>query len=177
MKRLIDLFLRVGGACVAIGAGAMGLALMTASTASAQAAYGSYIGVGPSVGLTQGAPGEGRQISAVVAARYKLLEVPLSIRTQALLFSGTTAIVPTISYDIPLNWQTDAYIGAGYSFSNGDQPSPIGNKNAIVLQPGIDYVLPDSNIVVFGNALIAFDAYRTAGGTAVSLQGGVGLRF
>lgn len=177
MQRLRNLFLRVGGVSLAIGTSVIGLTLTTSSPASAQAAYGSYVGVGPSVGLTQGAAGEGRQISAVIAARYKLLEVPISLRTQALLFSGTTAIVPTISYDIPLNWQTDAYIGAGYSFSNGDQPSPIGNKNAIVLQPGIDYSLPDSNIVVFGNALIAFDAYRTAGGTAVSLQGGVGLRF
>jgi hypothetical protein len=30
---------------------------------------------------------------------------------------------------------------------------------------------------IFGNAIIAFDAYRNTGGTALSLQGGVGLRF
>jgi hypothetical protein len=45
------------------------------------------------------------------------------------------------------------------------------------LQPGIDYVVPNSNTVIFGNAIIAFDAYRDGSGTAFSLQGGVGLRF
>ena len=38
-------------------------------------------------------------------------------------------------------------------------------------------MVPNSNAVVFGNAIIAFDAYRNGGGTAVSVQGGVGLRF
>jgi hypothetical protein len=31
--------------------------------------------------------------------------------------------------------------------------------------------------VIFGNAIIAFDADRNSGSTALSLQGGVGLRF
>jgi hypothetical protein len=31
--------------------------------------------------------------------------------------------------------------------------------------------------VIFGNAIIAFDATRNSGNMAVSLQGGVALRF
>jgi hypothetical protein len=31
--------------------------------------------------------------------------------------------------------------------------------------------------VLFGNAVIAFDAYKNSNNTAASLQGGVGLRF
>jgi hypothetical protein len=38
-------------------------------------------------------------------------------------------------------------------------------------------MVPNSNTVLFGNAIIAFDAYRNGGGTALSVQGGVGLRF
>ncbi|OLP20008.1 hypothetical protein BST81_02745 [Leptolyngbya sp. 'hensonii'] len=146
-------------------------------SASAQPAYGSYIGVGPSFGVTQGgAIHEGRQIAAVVAARYKFLELPLSARVQGMFFSGTTAIIPTVSYDIPLNWQTDVYIGAGYSFSDGGSPSPVGNRSTFVIQPGIDIVLPGSDFVIFGNAIYAIDAYKSGGG-AVALQGGVGIRF
>ncbi|QYX34373.1 hypothetical protein [Sphaerospermopsis torques-reginae] len=37
--------------------------------------------------------------------------------------------------------------------------------------------VPNTKTVIFGNAIIAFDAYRNGGGTALSLQGGVGLRF
>jgi len=156
--------------------GVMGMATALSLTvnsqpAPAQVAYGSYVGIGPTVGLT-----DGTQLGGVLAFRYKLLETPISFRTQALIGRGT-AVVPTVSYDIPLNWQTDAYLGAGLVLTSGDTPSPVGNKISFALQPGIDYVIPNSNTVIFGNAIIAFDAYRNTGGTALSLQGGVGLKF
>ncbi|BAZ31924.1 hypothetical protein NIES4074_43970 [Cylindrospermum sp. NIES-4074] len=144
---------------------------ISAQPAQAQVAYGSYVGVGPTVGLSDGV-----QVGGVLAFRYKLLESPISFRAQALV-GQSTAVVPTVSYDLPLNWQTDAYLGAGLVFAGGDTPSPVGNKISFALQPGIDYMVPNSNTVLFGNAIIAFDAYRNGGGTAVSLQGGVGLRF
>ncbi|MGI0490432.1 hypothetical protein ACN4EG_01360 [Alkalinema pantanalense CENA528] len=144
-------------------------------SAQAQAAYGSYVGVGPAIGLTKGGNGEEREISGLIAARYKFLEAPISIRAQGFIGSGT-AIVPTISYDVPINWQTDAYLGLGASVHLGGN-TPVGNKTAFAIQPGIDYSLPNSNVVVFGNAVIAFDAYKRSGGTAASIQGGVGIRF
>ncbi len=154
-----------------VGAGALLNFAMSIQPAQAQVAYGSYVGVGPSVGLS-----DGLQLGGVVAFRYKLLESPISFRAQALIGQGT-AVVPTVSYDVPLNWQTDAYLGAGLALASGDDPSPVGNKISFALQPGIDYVVPNSNTVIFGNAIIAFDAYRNGSGTAFSLQGGVGLRF
>jgi hypothetical protein len=140
-------------------------------SAQAQVAYGSYVAVGPTVGLSDGV-----QVGGVLAARYKLLETPVSFRAQALV-GKSTAVVPTVSYDIPINWQTDAYLGAGLVLAGGDDPSPVGNKISFALQPGVDYMVPNSNTVIFGNAIIAFDAYRNGGGTALSVQGGVGLRF
>ncbi|MBD2214751.1 hypothetical protein H6G64_25285 [Calothrix sp. FACHB-156] len=156
---------------VVLGASSLLNMATSIQPAQAQVAYGSYVGVGPSVGLSDGA-----QIGGVVAFRYKLLESPISFRAQALIGNGT-AIVPTVSYDVPINWQTDAYLGAGLALASGDDPSPVGNKISFALQPGIDYTVPNSNTVLFGNAIIAFDAYRNGGGTAFSLQGGVGLRF
>ncbi|NES84169.1 MAG: hypothetical protein F6K10_23715 [Moorea sp. SIO2B7] len=144
---------------------------------SAQAAYGSYVGVGPTFGVTTNDSDQGEQIGGFVAVRYKFLERPFSFRTQALIGAGT-AVVPTFSYDLPLNWQTDLYLGAGVSFASGKGiPSPLGDQTAFALQPGIDYMIPNSNLAVFGNAVIAFDAYRDGAGTAVSIQTGVGLRF
>ena len=144
---------------------------MSTQPAQAQVAYGSYVGVGPTIGLT-----DGGQVGGVLAFRYKLLENPISLRAQALI-GQSTAVVPTVSYVVPLNWQTDVYLGAGISFAGGDTPSPVGNKISFALQPGIDYSIPNSKAVIFGNAIIAFDAYRYSGGTALSLQGGMGLRF
>lgn len=172
MKNLSRLVLDLGAA-VGLGSAAIAVGLAAQAPASAQAAYGSYVGVGPSFGLTR-ADNEDRKISAVVAARYKFLTAPISLRGQALVGDGV-ALVPTVSYDIPVNWQTDVYIGAGASIPIGSN-TPVGNQTSFAIQPGIDYALPNSNVVIFGNAIIAFDGYKR-GGAAASLQGGVGIRF
>lgn len=163
--KLLDYFVPI------IGAGWVFSLVTLTQPAQAQVAYGSYVGVGPAVGF-----GDGTQVGGVIAFRYKLLKKPISIRAQALI-GQSTAIVPTVSYDIPLNWQTDVYLGAGIAFAGGDTPSPVGNKISFALQPGIDYNVPNSNAVIFGNAIIAFDAFTYSSATAISLQGGVGLRF
>ncbi len=144
----------------------------------AQPAYGSYVGGGISFGVSEGNSnaGEGRNTSAVAAVRYKFLEIPVSLRAQV-LFGSSTAFVPTASFDYPLNLDTDIYLGAGVAFTNSVTNTPVGNKTAFVLQPGIDYTIPNSNFVVFGNVIFAFDGYRTGGGTATALQTGVGFRF
>lgn len=153
------------------------IALNSFSTpVSAQAAYGSYIGVGATYGLTSDSNNQGNDLGAVVSFRYKFLELPISFRTQALI-ADSVAIVPTISYDIPLNWQTDAYIGFGAAFSTGDSPSPVGDHTSFAIQPGVDFMLPNTQMALFTNAIIAFDAYRNGGGAAISVQGGLGLKF
>ncbi|NEQ98467.1 MAG: porin family protein [Cyanothece sp. SIO2G6] len=172
-----------GGAIASIcGLTAALITLCSATPATAQAAYGSYVGVGASIGLTDGNEtfGENQDEAITIAARYHFLRLPLSVRAQALVFTDTNALVPTVSYDFPLNWNTDLYFGAGLAIQDADDnedPSPIGNRTAFVLQPGVDYMLPNSHLVVFGNAIIAFDAYRESDNAAAALQGGVGVRF
>lgn len=144
--------------------------------ARSEPAYGSYIGVGGNLGFSQAETQDGRQFGGVVSVRYKMLKLPISLRSQALLGSGQ-AIVPAVSYDLPLNWQTDAYVGAGVALPLTSTESPLGNKTSLVIQPGIDYALPNSNAILFGNAVVSLDAYKEGGGAAVSIQGGIGWRF
>ena len=164
----------ITAASAVVGSIAISIAI-TPTPAQAQAAYGSYIGIGPAVGLTEGG-GKGRQLSGVITGRYKFLEAPISARGQLFIGNGVS-LVPTVSYDIPLNWQTDVYIGLGAAIPLGGGVTPVGDRAAFAIQPGIDYSLPNSNMVVYGNAVIAFDAYKNTRGTAASLQGGVGFRF
>ena len=146
---------------------------------SAQAAYGSYVGIGGSLGLAEGVNSRGgaeeRENGIVVAARYKLLRFPISLRAQGIFGPDGSALVPTVSYDIPITWQADVYVGAGGSFVSGN--TPVGDRSSFAVQPGIDYNVPNSPLVVFGNAIFSFDAYENDDKTAVSLQGGLGLRF
>ncbi|MGG6238943.1 hypothetical protein ACQ4N7_09905 [Nodosilinea sp. AN01ver1] len=168
-----------GAALLAAAATVTGAAIAP-EAAQAQVAYGSYVGVGAGVGLTSdAATGQGGGVQGVISGRYRLLRYPVSLRAQAFLFGGDFAFVPTVSYDVPLSWNTDVYLGAGASFVSGgnDNPSNVGDKTSFVLQPGIDYLFPNSNLVAFGNAIFAFDAYRQGGNMAISVQGGVGLQF
>ncbi len=151
-------------------------ALYPNQAVQAQAAYGSYIGAGGALGITTDGDNDGRQLGGVIAVRYKFLEAPVSLRTQAFIGAGT-AVVPTVSYDLPVNWQTDAYVGAGMVFASGETPSPVGDKTSFAIQPGVDFAVPNANTVLFTNAVIAFDAYEDGGSAAVSLQGGWGVRF
>jgi hypothetical protein len=160
---------------ILLGSAAIATITCHSKPVTAQAAYGSYVGVGPSFGITRNASGDGQQVGGVISVRYKFLEAPFSFRTQALIGQGTS-VVPTFSYDFPINWQTDLYVGAGVAFSSSG-PSPVGDQTAFALQPGIDYMVPNSNLALFGNAIVAFDAYRDGGGTAFSVQTGLGLRF
>ncbi len=172
----MECFKKIGSVLGAVALGTVAIASTVAFTSKpvyAQAAYGSYVGVGGSAGLTE-ADGD-RQNSFIVAARYKLLPVPISLRAQAFFSGDGTAIVPTISYDFPLTWQADIYLGAGAALATGD--TPVGQKASFAIQPGVDFAVPNTRFVLFGNAVIALDAYDDESKPAVSVQGGVGLRF
>ena len=168
----------LGASLLALTATVAGSALAP-EAAEAQVAYGSYVGIGAGVGLTSdAATSQGSGMQGVIAGRYRLLRYPVSLRAQGFIFGGEFAFVPTVSYDVPLSWNTDIYVGAGASFvGGGNNLSIVGDKTSFVIQPGIDYLFPNSNLVAFGNAIFAFDAYRQGGNMAISVQGGVGLQF
>ena len=141
--------------------GSLTIAFAAQSPAKAQAAYGSYIGIGPAFG--------NGELAVAINGRYNILELPISIRGAAFIGDGS-AFVPTVSYDYPLNFNTEIYIGAGVVFANDD--SVMGDGTAFVLQPGVDYTLDDSNLVFYGNAIVPI-----GGDTTTAVQGGVGIQF
>ena len=156
----------MGVATCAIGGLAIAFSLQ--SPANAQAAYGSYVGIGGGIGF-----GENSDVALVLNGRYNILELPISIRGTAFIGDGS-AFVPTVSYDYPLNFSTEVYVGLGASFAS--EGSPVGDDSAFVIQPGVDYTRPDSNLVIFGNAIFAIGG-EDGGGTATSVQSGVGIQF
>ena len=179
MKQIKRLLTQAAIASTLGGIIAGGAALVDARPANAQAAYGSYVGIGAGFGLTEESEtGRGSGLDMVITGRYRFLRMPISLRTTAFLFDNFT-LVPTVSYDYPLSWNTDIYLGAGASFPIGDDdnPGPLGNRTAFVLQPGIDYMFPNSRWAAFGSAIIAFNGYRNGGNTAIAVQTGIGYQF
>ena len=148
-----------GFASIAIGG--LALALSLQAPAKAQAAYGSYIGIGPAFG--DGEVGVG------ITGRYNILELPISIRGTAFLGEGS-AFVPAVSYDYPINFNTEIYLGAGAVFAS--EGSVMGDGTSFVLQPGVDFTRNRNNIVFYGNAIVPI-----GGDTNTAVQGGIGYQF
>ena len=153
--------------------------VLSSGTAVAQPGTdASYIGAGIAAGVTNG---ERNNDDAVfggnVQGRYAIPEQPVSLRGAVLFGGDATAIVPTVTYDVPITEKTNMYIGAGYSFVTDDNhASQLGNRNAAVTTLGTESEV-DKNIVVYGDAKWAIDAYENSPADAVSIQAGVGYRF
>jgi hypothetical protein len=132
---------------------------------------GSYLGAGVALGSNNGTV-----VGGNVAGRYKFEDAPISLRTSVLFGNGGTAIVPTISYDVPLGDRTNVYLGAGGSFTTNNS-SLTGDRNAFALQPGVEFSIA-KNVLLYGNAIIALDSYQgISNRAATAVQGGIGFQF
>lgn len=140
----------------------------------------SYLGAGVSAGVTDGGSpryDDDAQFGGNVQGRYAIANTPISARG-ALLFGGdTVAVIPSLSYDVPVSNNTNIYLGAGYSFVGKDgRSTPLGNKDAVVLSTGVESQVTD-RVVLYGDVKLGLDAYEDSSAAATSLQLGAAYRF
>jgi hypothetical protein len=150
------------------------------STAYAQTAGmdGSYIGVGVSPGITNGGNiNDSAVFGGHVQGRLQLGRAPVSLRGAVIFGGDTTAFVPTLTYDAPIADNTNLYIGGGASFVGTEGSiSPLGNRNSFVVTGGVETAV-DKSWVVYSDVKLGLNAYKNSGGSAASVQVGVGYRF
>src|SRR6476469_2761451 len=154
--------------------------LLSHSAASAKptGTDANYVGAGVAAGVTNGGQnGDAATFGGTLVGRYKIQNTPLSARG-AVIFSGeTSAIMPMISYDVPITNNANAYVAGGYSLVEKDgAPTPIGNKNAPVVAAGVEAEVA-KNVVVFSDVKLGIKAYENSPASAVSINGGVGYSF
>lgn len=157
--------------------------LLSAGDASAQpigiprtGTDANYVGAGVSAGLT-GSDEESSTFGGNIQGRFAVPRTPVSVRGAVLFSDENSAIMPIISYDIPVAPNTNAYVGAGYSFvENNGEPTPLGNQDAAVLTAGAETQV-GQNFIFYGDTKLGINAYEDSSTPAVSLQGGVGYRF
>ncbi|MEM9540968.1 MAG: outer membrane beta-barrel protein [Cyanobacteria bacterium P01_E01_bin.42] len=138
----------------------------------------SYIGAGISVGTTSGGEnGDTTDLGGNIQGRFAVPNAPVSVRGAILFSDETSAIMPIVSYDIPISNNANVYVGGGYSFveANG-QATPLGNDDSVVLTAGAEAQLGDS-FIVYGDTKWGIDAYEDSAADALSFQGGVGYKF
>lgn len=149
-----------------------------ANVASAQPTglEGSYLGAGVSAGVTDGGDDDGT-FGGNVQGRLDIPNVPISARGAFLFGGDSSAIMPIVSYDLPITNNANVYLGAGYSFVTSDNKvSPLGDEDSVVLTTGVEAEVAQ-NVVVYGDAKVGLDAYSDSNDAAVSLQLGAAYRF
>jgi hypothetical protein len=155
-------------------------AVLTAGSASAAPVRNdrSYVGAGLSGGVLRGdANNEDRSFGGNVQGRFAMPSAPVSVRGSVLFTGKNSAIVPTLTYDLPLNNRTNLYAGAGYSFvQNHDRTSQLGNRNAPVLTAGVESRVANG-VVLYSDLKYGINAYESNRAGALAIQGGVGFEF
>ncbi|QSJ19746.1 outer membrane beta-barrel protein [Nostoc sp. UHCC 0702] len=154
--------------------------IFSAGIAGAQTAgtNGNYIGAGIAAGATSGGQGnDDAQFGGNVQGRYAIPNAPVSVRGAVLFGGDATAIMPVVTYDLPIANNTNVYFGGGYSFVTDEgKNTPLGNENAPVITLGAESQV-SKNIIAYGDAKWGIDAYRNSDADAVSFQAGLGYRF
>ena len=149
-------------------------------SASAEAVKfdGSYVGAGLSAGVTNGGQNnDAANLGGNVQGRFAVPNAPISVRGAVLFNGDNSAIIPTVSYDLPISKTTNLYAGAGYAFVQNDgKASPIGNRDSAVLTAGVESQVA-KGVVVYSDAKFGINAYQNSPASALSLQAGVGIQF
>ena len=155
-------------------------AFLGAGSASAQPVRfdGSYVGAGISAGVTNGGRNnDAAVLGGNVQGRFAVPNAPVSVRGSVLFTGDNSAVIPSVTYDLPINSKTNLYVGPGYSFvQNNDRSSQIGNKDSAVLTAGVESQVA-KGVVVYSDAKYGINAYQGSGAGSLSLQAGVGVQF
>jgi hypothetical protein len=127
---------------------------------------------------TSNRPGSQKEaIGNQFQGRLDFADSPLSLRGSVFLSNNSTAVLPTLTYDLPIGKTTNIYAGAGYVFvQNPAQLTPLGNQNGVVLTTGIEAAV-DKRIVIYGDARLPISAVSNTDNSGVRFQFGAGYRF
>lgn len=164
-----------------VGLGTIATLSLNVNAASANSELGmhkGYAGAGVSGSVTNGGTGnDGLNFGGNVQGRVKLQGVPASIRGTLYFNGNNTAVVPTVTYDIPVAKGTNVYAGVGGAFvQNQGVNSPIGTRDSVVLNAGVEKEVA-KGVVVYTDAKLGINAYQGSPASAVGLSGGVGFQF
>ena len=158
-------------------------ALLSAGSASAQpkGTKADYIGAGVSAGVTNGGTtkpgGDAAVFGGNIQGRLTTPKAPVSVRGAVLFTDDSAAIMPIVTYDVPVAKNTNVYVGGGYSFVDKDgQHTQLGNKNAPVVTVGAESQV-GQNLVIYGDTKWGIDAYKNSPADALSVQAGAGIKF
>ena len=118
-----------------------------------------------------------KAIGAQFQGRYDLPNSPLSVRGSVYLGDNAKAVLPTVTYDLPVGTNTNLYAGAGVAWVNtlNGKSTPLGTQTGVVLTTGVEAAI-SQGVILYGDAKW-LSSHKTPGSSPLRYQVGVGYRF
>jgi len=106
--------------------------------------------------------------------RVDLPDFPLSVRGTMVVGEDIRAVMPSLSYDVPLGNRANVFAGAGYAIVRDGEQTVVGDRDGLVLTAGAEAAL-NRSLVIYGDVRIRPDG--AAQPENLRLQFGFGHRF
>ncbi|MBF2029273.1 MAG: outer membrane beta-barrel protein [Oscillatoriales cyanobacterium C42_A2020_001] len=116
-------------------------------------------------------------VGAQFQGRYDLPASPLSVRGSVYLGDNAKAIMPMVTYDIPIGGSTNLYAGAGVAVvdTGTRKTTPLGTRTGVVVTTGLESEI-SKGIVLYGDAKW-LSGNKGTDTPPLRYQLGVGYRF
>ncbi|WP_206754560.1 hypothetical protein [Leptolyngbya sp. FACHB-36] len=188
-----------------LGLGALGAVLLTQSALAQSGLEGSYVGVAVDGSALQdelpnllksiepqdwivdaalrqmnGAAFNSQSSQSTAGSqfqgRYDVPNSPISVRGTVFVHSERSAVLPILSYDLPVGSGTNLYAGAGYAIVRPGTVTPLGTQSGMVLTTGIE-ASAGKNLVIYGDTKLNLNQDRSGNASSLRFQFGAGYRF
>lgn len=116
-------------------------------------------------------------VGAQFQGRYDVPNSPLSVRGSVYFGGNAKAVMPMVTYDVPVGGGTNLYAGAGVAVVNtpAGKATPLGNRTGVVVTTGVEAEI-SKGIVLYGDAKW-LSGNKGTGTPPLRYQLGVGYRF
>lgn len=120
---------------------------------------------------------DGETTPSQFQGRLDLPNTPISVRGAVVVGDDVKAILPMLSYDLPVTNNANVYAGAGYAVvKTPGEETPLGDRNGVILTTGAEAAV-GGGLVIYGDAKVRLNGERDSDNPPVRLQVGAGLRF
>lgn len=120
------------------------------------------------------APGQTTAPDTQFHGRLDLPNSPISLRGTLILNQDIEAVMPSLTYDLPLGNSANVYAGAGYAIVRPGAQTPLGDRDGVVITTGVEAAV-GRRVVVYGD--VRYRPGPAAATENMQMQLGIGHRF
>jgi hypothetical protein len=106
--------------------------------------------------------------------RIDVEDLPISLRGEVVLGDEIEAVMPGVTYDLPVGNDANIYAGAGYVIVRPGAQTVLGDRDGVVFTTGVEASI-NQRVILYGN--VRLHPTNVGEQDPIRLQFGLGHRF